>query len=227
MPALDSLEIVSGTKPDASLIWLHGLGADGYDFAPIVSQLQLPMPIRFIFPHAPARPVTVNGGYSMPAWYDIVSTDIAGVQDEAGIRASQRTIAELIANERARGISSERLLLAGFSQGGAMALYAGVRQDEPLAGLLALSAYLPLHEKLLRERAPANLHTPIFMAHGLFDQVIPPAAASASAAWLVKHGHDVDLREYPMAHSVCEDEVADIRAFIIQRLTLPAARVKG
>lgn len=218
MSSLEPLEICSGQSPNASIIWLHGLGADGYDFAPVVEALQ-PMPhIRFILPHAPAVPVTINGGYAMPAWYDIYGSDIADRQDEAGMRASQSQIEALIAQEKHRGIAANRILLAGFSQGGAIALHTGLRHAENLAGLMALSTYLPLHEKFQNERSVQNQHTPIFMGHGKFDDIIPMETAIGSKTLLEKLGHDVEWHDYPMPHSLCNEEIADIRDFILRVL---------
>lgn len=215
---MEYLEICTGDSPKASVIWLHGLGADGHDFAPVVEAMQ-PLPhIRFILPHAPVMPVTINGGYHIPAWYDILGGDIAARQDEAGIRASQTAIEKLIAQERARGIAVERILLAGFSQGGAIALQTALRYPESLAGVLALSTYLPLHETINAERSDANATTPIFMAHGTYDSVIPLQTALASRDLLQTLGYRIDWHEYPMPHSVCEAEIDDIRAFILERL---------
>lgn len=214
MSKLEALEICTGPGPDASIIWLHGLGADGYDFAPVVEALQ-PMPhVRFVLPHAPSRPVTINAGYVMPAWYDIFGADLADKQDEAGIRASQAWIEDLIAQEKERGIAPRRIALAGFSQGGAIALHTGLRHMEELAGIIALSTYLPLHEKLAEECSPANLTTPIFMAHGTFDDIIPLGTGLASRQFLHTRGYQVDWHEYPMPHSVCNAEIMDIRDFI-------------
>jgi phospholipase/carboxylesterase len=216
MDRLTFLEICTGTSPDASIIWLHGLGADGYDFAPVIEMLQ-PLPsVRFILPHAPRLPVTINGGYHMPAWYDIFGRDIADRQDEPGIRASQSQIEGLIAQEKGRGIDAGRIALAGFSQGGAIALHTGLRHAEKLAGIIALSTYLPLHGSLAREASAPNRNTPIFMAHGTFDEVIAPETGRASAEFLSAAGYDLKWQEYEMPHSVCNDEIADIRDFIVR-----------
>lgn len=218
---MEYLEICTGDAPDASVIWLHGLGADGHDFAPVIEAMQ-PLPhIRFILPHAPVMPVTINGGYRMPAWYDILGGDIAARQDETGIRTSQTAIEGLIAQERTNGVATKRILLAGFSQGGAIALQTALRYPEPLAGVLALSTYLPLHGTVHVERSDANATIPIFMAHGSFDGVIPLQTAMASRDLLQTLGYRVDWREYPMPHSVCEAEIDDIRAFILERLPQP------
>jgi phospholipase/carboxylesterase len=218
MASLESLKICSGQSPNASIIWLHGLGADGYDFAPVIEALQ-PMPhIRFILPHAPAVPVTINGGYIMPAWYDIYGNDIADRQDEAGIRASQSQIEALIAEEKRRGVAASRILLAGFSQGGAIALHTGLRHAERLAGIMALSTYLPLHEKFPSERSEQNQHMSVFMAHGSFDDIIPLNTAAASKTLLEKLGYAVEWHDYPMPHSLCNEEITDIRDFILRVL---------
>jgi phospholipase/carboxylesterase len=218
MSTLPALEICSGTNPDASIIWLHGLGADGYDFAPVVDALQ-PLPqVRFVLPHAPRQAVTINGGYVMPAWYDIHGRDLADRQDASGIRASQGLIEGLIAREKARGIAPDRIMLAGFSQGGAIALHTGLRHAEKLAGIIVLSSYLPLHETLEIECNPATLETPILMAHGTFDDVIPIAVAKASRDFMTAHGYRVDWYEYAMPHSVCNEEITDIRNFIAEVL---------
>jgi phospholipase/carboxylesterase len=219
MSNLQFLEICTDPHPDASIIWLHGLGADGYDFAPVIEMMQ-PLPaVRFILPHAPQRPVTINGGYVMPAWYDVYGRDLADRQDEAGIRASQLQIEVLVAQEKSRGIASERTVIAGFSQGGAIALHTALRHREKLGGIIALSTYLPLHETLAEEQSPLNRDTPIFMAHGQFDEVIPQGTGRMSAAFLSRSGYQVDWREYAMGHSVCNDEIVDIRDFIIRTLT--------
>lgn len=215
---LQSLEIAAGATPTASIIWLHGLGADGYDFAPVVEQMQ-PLPhIRFILPHAPRMAVSLNGGYVMPAWYDLYGRDLTAGQDAAGIRASQARIEELIAAEMARGIQPARIALAGFSQGGAIALQAGLRSPHKLAGIIALSTYLPLADTFAVEATPASRATPVFMGHGTWDEVIPPAAGAAARDQLLAAGYDVAWHEYAMPHAVCEEEIGDIRAFILQAL---------
>ena len=218
MTALPPLEISTSDSPDASVIWLHGLGADGYDFAPVVEALQ-PLPhIRFILPHAPAMPVTFNGGYVMPAWYDIYDRDIVDRQDEAGIRATQVRIDALIAKEQQRGVDPARIVLAGFSQGGAIALHTGLRHPHRLAGIMALSTYLPLPSKLVQERSPENATLPIFMAHGQFDDIIAPERAQASRELLEGMGYPLEWHEYAMTHSVCNEEAADIRDFLLRVL---------
>lgn len=212
------MEIETGTNPDASIIWLHGLGADGGDFAPIANQMALLVNVRFIFPHAPQRPVTINGGYIMRAWYDVYAPDLAARQDEEGIRTSAALIEELIAVEKNRGIATHRIMLAGFSQGGAIALHTGLRHEDALGGIIALSTYLPLHQMAKKERSQAGMQTSIFMAHGTSDNAIPLHAGHASASFLEDLGYPVELHEYPMPHSVCNEEIADIRAFIATRL---------
>lgn len=213
MQMLEVLEICNSNDPDASVIWLHGLGADGHDFAPVVEQLGLAH-IRFILPHAPKRPVTLNSGYVMPAWYDIYGLEAGSKQDEDGIRTTQSQIEALIAREHERGIPFKRIVLAGFSQGGAIVLHTGLRHARPLAGILALSTYLPLTAKLPSEAHPANQQLPLFMAHGIFDNVISIKVAQASMNFLKQHNYAVTWCEYPMAHSVCAEEITDIRNFL-------------
>jgi phospholipase/carboxylesterase len=206
---LDAIEIETTPAPKASIIWLHGLGADGHDFEPIVPELGLPKStaVRFIFPHAPVRPVTINGGARMRAWYDVTPD---GQQDAGGIRVSQAHVEALIAREHTRGIAAGAIVLAGFSQGGAMALQTGLRHAERLAGILALSAYLPLPDTLAQEASAANRDLPIFMAHGTQDPVIPLSWAKRSRDLLVGLGYSAEWHEYPMPHSVCAGEIADI-----------------
>ncbi|MBX9961472.1 MAG: dienelactone hydrolase family protein [Burkholderiales bacterium] len=216
---LNALEIATGPEPTAAVIWLHGLGADGNDFAPIVPELDLPpAPIRFVFPHAPAMPVTINGGYVMPAWYDILGTDINRREDEAGVRASQKAVEELIAREAERGIAPSRIVLAGFSQGGAIAFQTALRRSQPLAGVMALSTYVPLAATLAAERSAASNGVPIFMAHGTYDPIIPLATAQRSRDLLQGLGYAVEWHEYPMEHSVCPEEIAAIGAFLKKTL---------
>lgn len=210
---LETLEINSSQDVNASVIWLHGLGADGYDFEPIVAALGL-AGIRYILPHAPYRKVTLNNGYEMRAWYDIYGLSIDSPQDEAGIHQTQAEIESLIALEKSKGIPSDRIVLAGFSQGGAIALHTALRHPEPLAAVLALSTYLPLKSSLEIEAHEANRQTPILMVHGSFDSVITVETAQISAQILQKLGYKLSWREYPMAHSVCNEEVADIRSFL-------------
>lgn len=213
---LPRIELESAPHPTAAVIWLHGLGADGRDFAAIVPELDLGAcpPIRFVFPHAPSLPVTLNGGYVMPAWYDIYGPDLLQRQDAAGIAKSAHAIAALIEHEIARGIPAERIVLAGFSQGCAMALHTGLRFPKRLAGIMALSGYLPLADTLATERATANQHTPIFMAHGSQDPVVIPARGEASRDLLTQLGYPVQWHSYPMPHSVHPREIADISVFL-------------
>lgn len=220
MDILPAVEHETAANPRWSVIWLHGLGADGHDFAPIVPELVAPgwPALRFVFPHAPVRPVTVNGGMAMRAWYDIKGLDIASQEDEAGIRASIAAVRALIAREQARGVAPGRIVLAGFSQGGAIALAGGLRLDEPLAGIIALSTYLPLAGSLAAERSAANAAVPIFQAHGQADPVVPLALGSASRDALLALGYRVDWHVYPMGHAVCPQEIADLRAWLGARL---------
>lgn len=215
---LDAVEIETGPAPRASVIWMHGLGADGHDFEPIVPELSLPKgPIRFIFPHAPHRPVTINGGMRMPAWYDILepTLDPASRREDAqGIRGSQAQVEALVARERERGVPDSRIVLAGFSQGGAIALHTGLRHPARLAGIMALSTYLPLQSTLAAEASPANRDVPVFMAHGLADPVVVPVRATASRDLLLGAGYCVQWHEYPMPHAVCAEEIADIGAWL-------------
>jgi phospholipase/carboxylesterase len=206
---LEALEIETGPSPRAAVIWLHGLGADGHDFEPIVPELGMPAApaVRFVFPHAPLQPVAINRGAVMRAWYDVTGD---GRQDAEGIRASQVRVEALIARERARGIAARSIVLAGFSQGGAMALHTGLRHPERLAGILALSCYLPLPETLEGEASQANRDIPIFMAHGTQDPVIPLSWAMRSRDRLIALGYAVEWHEYPMPHSVCAEEIADV-----------------
>jgi phospholipase/carboxylesterase len=215
---LKAIEIETAPNPTASVVILHGLGADGNDFVPIARELDLRSagPVRFVFPDAPTRPVTINGGHVMRAWYDIFGFDSQQPrEDEAGLRASQALVEGLIAKEKSRGIPARRIVLAGFSQGCAMTLMAGLRHDERLAGLVGLSGYLPLAAKAEAERHIANHDVPIFLAHGTQDPVIPIARARASRDALVAMGHAVDWREYPMPHSVCADEIADLNRWLL------------
>lgn len=209
---LESVELESAPQPTASVIWMHGLGADGNDFVPIVDQMNLTRAahLRFVFPHADAIPVTINGGYVMRAWYDILRPDAVPAEDEAGLVRSQTQIEALIAREKARGIPAARIVLAGFSQGAAMTLLTGLRHAERLAGLICLSGYLPLATQTAAKRHAANADVPVFMAHGRQDGVIPIARALASRTALEHLGYTVDWHEYPMPHSVCADEIRDL-----------------
>jgi phospholipase/carboxylesterase len=218
---LDAIEIESAPRPTASMIILHGLGADGNDFVPVAHELDLAAvgPVRFVFPHAPTRPVTINGGYVMRAWYDILNLDnLQRREDEAGLRESQALVEGLIAKEKARGVPARRIVLAGFSQGCAMTLMTGLRHDERLAGLVGLSGYLPLAAKAEAERHTANRDAPIFMAHGTGDPVIPIARARESREVLLGLGHPVEWHEYPMPHSVCAEEIADLERWLLRVL---------
>ena len=222
MPAdlLPAIELETRPNPDAAVIWMHGLGADGNDFVPIVGELELPekSAIRFIFPHAPMRPVTINGGAVMRAWYDILSLGGTGRSDEAGIRDSQQRIEQLIAREQTRGIAPSRLVLAGFSQGGVIALQTGLRHPARLAGIMALSTHLALPQLLAAEADPANRDIPIFMGHGTADPMIALDRAEASRRELQAHGYTLEWHTYPMQHSVCIDEVRDIGAWLARIL---------
>jgi phospholipase/carboxylesterase len=217
---LPFVEIESVPHPTAAVIWLHGLGADGHDFAGLVPELNLAgcPPIRFIFPHAPSIPVSINGGYVMPAWYDLLGLDLVSKQDAAGIQKSEGAIQALIANEVARGIPTERIVLAGFSQGCAMALHTALRLPQKIAGVMALSGYLPLADRFATERNTANATTPIFMAHGTQDPVVVVARGEDSRDALVALGHPVQWHTYPMPHSVHPQEIADISDFLRQVL---------
>ena len=219
-PTTPPIEIETAPQPAASVIWLHGLGADGRDFEPIVPELCLPREpgIRFIFPHAPHRPVTINQGYVMRAWYDVAATEFGRREDEAGIRESEQAVRALIQRETERGIASERIVLAGFSQGGAVVLHTGLRLPQRLAGIMALSTYLPLADTLTAEAHPANADVPIFMAHGTDDPLIPVSLGQQSADLLTRRGANLEWRTYEMEHSVCLDEIHDIAAWLIRTL---------
>lgn len=212
---LETVERETAPEIAASVVWLHGLGADGYDFDPIVPALRLPggPEIRYVFPHAPVRPVTINGGMAMRAWYDIYAIQRGAREDEAGIRESSEAIAALIRREAERGVPPERVVLAGFSQGGAIALHAGLRYPEKLAGIIALSTYLPL-KAAAGEFHDANRATPIFMAHGSLDPVVPATLGEDSARFLETAGYPVQYKSYTMPHSVCPQEVEDIRRWL-------------
>lgn len=212
-----TLSAIDSSKINASVIWLHGLGADGYDFEPIVEELKLSN-IRFILPHAPEIAVTINNGYLMPAWYDLYGLTAGSKEDEPGIRASQEYINSLISKEILKGIPANRIVLAGFSQGGAIALHTALRYPQKLGGVLALSTYLPLKSKLADEAHSANADTPIFMAHGIFDEVISLDTCQSSLDLLQNRQFSVTWRTYNMAHSVCAEEIADIRDFLQQVL---------
>jgi phospholipase/carboxylesterase len=213
--ALEAIEIATGAAPTAAVLWLHGLGADGTDFVPVVDALDLPdRAIRFVFPHAPMRPVTINQGYVMRAWYDVLSMDFGRRADERGVRESQGLIEAMIAREVDRGIAASGIVLAGFSQGGAIALQTGLRHAARLAGIMALSCYVPLADSLDAERSAANRDVPVFMAHGTQDPVIPVTLARESRDLLGRLGYDVAWHEYPMEHSVSPEEVEAIGAWL-------------
>ncbi len=215
---LPHIALESGKQPQHSIIWLHGLGADGEDFVPIVEEISLPVAVRFIFPHAPQRPVTINGGYIMRAWYDISGSSIGVQQDEVGIRESQANIEALIAQEVSHGITPDHIYLAGFSQGGAIALHTALRQTIPVAGVLALSTYLPLSPSKNTEALPRTRSTPIFMAHGRSDPIVPFELGVASRDTLTSLGYEVEWHEYNMPHSVCEEELRDIETWLHKQL---------
>lgn len=218
--ALETIELETAPDPVASILILHGLGADGNDFVPVASELDLSAvgPVRFIFPHAPVIPVTINNGYRMRAWYDILGFEGPSREDEAGLRKSMAEVEALIARENARGIATDRIVLAGFSQGCAMTLMTGLRHKERLAGLAGLSGYLPVAAKTAAERSDANALTPVFLAHGRADNVIQLGRAQASRDALRALGYDVEWHEYAMAHSVCAEEIADLNAWLLKVL---------
>lgn len=221
----DPIEIETGPQPRASIVLMHGLGADGNDFVPIAHEMDLAAvgPVRFVFPNAPVMPVSLNGGYPMPAWYDIHPPQPGQPrrEDEAGLRRSQAAIETLLAREKARGIPAARIVVAGFSQGCAMALMTGLRHAEPLAGIVGLSGYLPLAGLTAAERHPANQRTPIFMAHGQHDEMVVMGRASESRDLLQSLGYSVQWHDYPMPHSVCMEEVADLNRWLNQVLGSP------
>jgi phospholipase/carboxylesterase len=212
----DLVEVETGPNPVGTIIWMHGLGADGHDFEPLVPELVRPgeRALRFVFPHAPVRPVTLNNGYRMRAWYDIVSIQRGSAQDEAGIRASHGIVDSLVRRENERGIPSSKIVLAGFSQGGAMALYSGTRYPDKLAGIMGLSCYMLLESQFSAERVAANHATPIFLGHGTQDPVVSLALGEATRRLLETEGYPVDWHAYPMPHSVCPQEVLDIATWL-------------
>jgi phospholipase/carboxylesterase len=224
VPLLDAVEINPVLPARASIIWLHGLGADGHDFEPLIPQLDIVdrLGVRVVLPHAPRRPVTINGGMVMPAWYDIPAADFSRGQDSEGIRTSEAQLRALIAHEVSRGIPAARILLAGFSQGGAIVLHTGLRYPEPLAGILALSTYLPLAARLEAEMSAANREIPIMMAHGTRDPVVPLQLAEQSRDRLQQAGYHIDWHTYAMPHAVYPEEVEDVRSWLMLRLG-PAA----
>jgi phospholipase/carboxylesterase len=217
MSQLETIEIETAPNPVATIIVLHGLGADGNDFVPVAQELDLsPVgDVRFVFPHAPVIPVTINGGYEMRAWYDILGADLVQREDEKGLRSSLAQVEALIGREKSRGIPASRIVLAGFSQGCAMALLTGLRHGERLGGIVGMSGYLPLAATTAAERHAANASTPIFLAHGTMDPVVPLARATASRDALQALGHPVEWHEYPMAHSVCKEEIADLNRWLV------------
>jgi phospholipase/carboxylesterase len=219
-PPLETVEVEPRAPADAAVVWLHGLGADGHDFESLVPELRLPASpaVRFVFPHAPTRPVTIGGGHRMRAWYDIAGFDRGARQDETGIRESAEAVGALVRREQGRGIAAERIVVAGFSQGGAMALFLALRWPERLAAVIALSTYLPLGDTLAAEAHPANAAVPVLLAHGSSDPIVPLAAGEAARERLRSLGYDVDWRSYPMPHSVCEPEIADLRDFLLRAL---------
>jgi phospholipase/carboxylesterase len=212
MPAVETIEVETGKNPTGSVIWMHGLGADGHDFEPIVPELVRPQEraLRFVFPNAPVQPVTINGGYAMRAWYDIVGFDRHAAQDERGIRASDAVVRELVGREVGRGTPAHRIALAGFSQGGAMALFTGMRHPHRLAGVMALSCYMLLAPTLATERSSASLETPIFLAHGTQDAIVPALLGEETRRLLEGLDYRVEWHVYPMAHAVCAEEVVHI-----------------
>jgi phospholipase/carboxylesterase len=217
---LETIDVETGPKPNAAIIWLHGLGADGHDFEPVVPELVArgEKSWRFVFPHAPVRPVTLNGGSRMRAWYDIKGLDRKSAEDVEGFKDSDAKVRELIKRENGRGIPTARIVLAGFSQGGAVSLYTVPRLEEKLAGVLALSCYLPRESSFVAERQPANDATPIFMAHGQWDATLPVALGSASRDYLRGQGYKIEWHEYPMAHAVCPAEIINIREYLFHVL---------
>jgi phospholipase/carboxylesterase len=220
MSELDSIIIETQEQPDAAVIWLHGLGADGSDFVPVIDQLQLSshLAIRFIFPHAPIRPITINQGYQMPGWYDISSLSIVEEEDESGIKESSAILKQICEEQEANGISSSRIVLAGFSQGGAIALHCGCRYPKPLAGIMALSTYLPLPKTLEGEISDQSIETPIFMAHGRQDDVVAYKYGKQSMALLEENNFEVYWHEYDMGHAVCQEEIHHIRQWLTEIL---------
>lgn len=217
---LETVETATGDDPTASVIWLHGLGADGHDFEPIVPDLVLPAGpvLRFVFPHAPVRPVTINAGYPMRAWYDIKTIDRSAPQDAQGISDSRAAVERLIERENAMGIATENIVVAGFSQGGAIAIHAALRFPQRLAGIIGLSTWIPMAESLVSERSPANAETPVFMAHGSMDPMVPEQMGRESAERLEHLGYQVAWHSYPMMHAVCPQEIIDLRRWLAATL---------
>ncbi len=222
---LETLEGQTGPDPRACIVVLHGLGADGNDFVPIAQELDLAAlgPVRFVFPHAPVRPVTINGGYAMRAWYDVLGTELQRREDEPGLRASLASVAALLDREVERGMPASRIVLMGFSQGCAMTLLAGLRHPQRLAGLAGLSGYLPLSATTAAERSEANRDTPVFLAHGTRDPVVIFERGARSRDELRELGQHVEWHEYPMEHSVCAEEIADLNRWLLRVLAAPTA----
>lgn len=214
MTPLQTVEVDTGDSPELCVIWMHGLGANGHDFEPLVPELQLPLATRFVFPHAPIRPVTINGGLRMRAWFDITALEVGAEEDEAGLRASGAAVEALIASEIARGTPADRIVLAGFSQGGVVALHVALRYPERLAGVMGLSTFLMLADSLESERSAANADIPIFLAHGSHDPVVALTFGAWSRGRLEALGYRPDWHQYPMPHSVCVEEIADIREWL-------------
>lgn len=218
---LETIELSTSNTPDASVIWLHGLGADGHDFEGLVPELKLPsnLAIRFIFPHAPQRPITMNGGYVMRGWYDLKGLEFDHNEDSSGIHESSSAIAHLIDHEQARGIPSHRIVLAGFSQGGAIALHTALRYPKTLAGIMALSTYLPLNSSLENERNTANKNIPVFMAHGLQDEIVKYQFGVQSRSLLKQMQYPVEWHDYNMGHSVCIEEIEEIKNWLCKQFS--------
>ncbi len=215
MTALQTVEVNTGDLPELCVIWMHGLGANGHDFEPLVPELQLPFATRFVFPHAPTRAVTINGGLRMHAWFDITALEVGAEEDESGLRASGTAIEALIADEIASGIPANRIVLAGFSQGGVVALHVALRYPERLAGVMGLSTFLMLADSLAEERSAANAGIPIFLAHGSHDPIVAPSFGAWSRGRLEALGYQPDWHQYPMPHSVCAEEIVDIREWLV------------
>ncbi|CDH46782.1 MAG: alpha/beta fold hydrolase [Candidatus Competibacteraceae bacterium] len=222
-PLLTTVEIEPAGTARSSVIWMHGLGADANDFGPIVPEMRLPaeLGIRFVFPNAPVRPVTINGGMRMRAWYDVLTMDLPRREDPDGVYDSERALVALVEREKQRGVPAERIVLAGFSQGGAMALHTGLRYPDRLAGILALSCYIPLADRLSAERRPANQHTPLFVAHGDYDAVIPMRYGQMSVQRLESLGYPSEWHDYGMGHEVCLEEIRDIAGWLARVLAVP------
>lgn len=215
---LQTVEVETGENPEASIVWLHGLGADGHDFEPMVPELGLPFPVRYVFPHAPVRNVTINNGMAMRAWYDIYSFERGGPVDEAGMRDSQQSVEDLLERERQRGISPERTVLAGFSQGGAIALQTGLAYPQKLAGIMGLSCYLPLQKGFEKSCSHENRNTPVLLAHGSMDPVLPQALGENARDFLLQQGYSVEWHSYLVAHGVCPAEIQDIGRWLTRVL---------